>query len=80
MTKIKKYQKEKKRLGWSEKFHIGGDLNQILGILSTYKYIPKYIKRILRKIIIENKNTDFPYAIQKQNIKVFKYQNLILNS
>ena len=69
MSKMKKYQKEKTRLGWSEKFHVGGDLNQILGILSNYKYIPKKIKKNIDKIVIKNEGTDFPYAIQKTNKK-----------
>lgn len=69
MSKIKKYRGEKERLGWSENFHVGGDLNQILGILSNYKYIPKNIKKNIDKIVIKNEGTDFPYAIQKTNKK-----------
>lgn len=70
MTKIKKYQQEKERLGWSEKFHVGGDLNQILGILSNYKFIPKEIKQFIDKIVIKNiNNNDFPYAISMTNKK-----------
>jgi len=69
MSKIKKYQGEKKRLGWSENFHIGGDLNQILGILSNYRYIPFHIKKNIDKLVIKNEGSDFPYAIQKSNKK-----------
>ena len=67
MTKAKKYQEEKKRIGWSNKFHKGGDLNQILGLLSEYKYIPLHIKKLLNKIVIKREGEDFPYAIQKEN-------------
>ena len=69
MSEMKKYQKEKARIGWSEKFHVGGDLNQILGILSNYKYIPKKYKKNINKIVIRNENAEFPYAIQKNNKK-----------
>ncbi len=69
MSKNKSYQKEKKRLGWSEMFHTGGDLNQIFGILSEYKYIPSSLKKYFEKNVITNKEADFPYAIQEQNDK-----------
>jgi serine/threonine protein kinase len=69
MSKFKKYQKEKKILGWSNVFHVGGDLNQILGILLNYKYVPKNIEKSIRNIVVKNKGTKFPYAIQKTNSK-----------
>ena len=69
MTKIKNYDQEKIRLGWSEKFHKGGDLNQILGILSNYKYIPKIYKKTIDKIVVKNEKNEFPYAIQYANNK-----------
>lgn len=69
MTTEKKYQQEKKRLGWSSKFHLGGDLNQILGILSDYQYIPLNIRHNIKTIVKFNPKNDFPYAVQKENIK-----------
>ena len=68
-TKIKKYQLEKKRLGWSEKFHVGGDLNQILGLLSNYRNIPAKLKQYIHKNVIKNEKSDFPFAIQSNNKK-----------
>lgn len=67
MSNSIKYRSEKKRLGWSSKFHIGGDLNQILGILTEYNSIPHNIKKLLNSIVIKTAKTDFPYAIQKGN-------------
>lgn len=70
MNNEKDSQEEKKRLGWSSKFHVGGDLNQILGLLSNYKYIPDKIRKNLNKIVIKKSDeSDFPYAIQKTNNK-----------
>ena len=67
----KKVQSKKKKMGMSSKFHVGGDLNQILGLLSNYKYISKQLKKELKKIIIKNKNYRYPenwrYAIQHEN-------------
>lgn len=62
--------KEKRRLGWSAKFHRGGDLNQILGLLSDYKYIPiPGLREKLKKMVIKRENADFPYAITRTNPK-----------
>ena len=66
-------QREKKSLGWSSKFHVGGDLNQIFGLLSNYKYIPKKLKKELKSIVIKNKNYKDPknwrYTTQNENKK-----------
>lgn len=69
ITNRKEYKSEQIRLGWSPKFHIGGDLNQILGILSDWEYIPKKLKSNIKKLVFKGKSKDFPYAIQKDNIK-----------
>jgi len=69
LTTSKEHQNEKKRLGWSNKFHVGGDLHQILGILSEYKYIPKILKKNIEMIVSKNEGTDFPYTIQTTNKK-----------
>lgn len=70
MSKAKKYHDLKKDLGWSHKFHVGGDLNQILGILSDEYDIPKSIKKKIDAIVIKNSNNnDWSYAIQKTNTK-----------
>ena len=78
MTSTKKeHSSEKHRLGWSHIFHKGGDLNQILGILSEYKSIPINFRKLIKKIVIKHDN-EFPYAITKGN----KYTNAkyLLNS
>lgn len=59
---------EKLRLGWSVKWHTGGDLNQILGILSEYTSIPKKYKQYIRKHVLVRPGSDFPYATTKANI------------
>lgn len=67
MSKNKKYKYMKKELGWSDKFHRGGDMNQILGILTEYKYFPNIIRKKIQKYIMKKKNSKYPYAIDKQN-------------
>lgn len=72
MSENKKFQKEKNRLGWSSTFTKGGDLNQILGILSDYDHVPEELSRYLKEIIRTNEsNNDFPYAISKNNKKTY---------
>jgi len=60
--------KEMIRMGWSEKFHIGSDLNQILGeILEKYeKIMPKFLYDKLKPLIIVH-DKEFPYAISEKN-------------
>jgi hypothetical protein len=68
MSKTKRFQKEKKRLGWSRHFTRGSDLNQIMGILSDYKHVPKNLRKYLKEIVYENEdNKDFPYSIIHHN-------------
>ena len=67
MTKLADYDAKKRRLGWSSKFHVGGDLNQILGILSKYEHIPLDIKNVLNKLVVKSGLKDFPYAITVDN-------------
>lgn len=59
---------ECKRMGWSDKFHPGSDLNQIMGeILEIYhQYIPKNIRGELEPRIIRY-DKEFPYAISQEN-------------
>jgi len=66
MSQAQDKQAEKLRLGWSRKFHLGGDLNQILGILSDFSSIPEYIENNIKKIVIQT-NADFPYASLEGN-------------
>ena len=72
-SRNKKYDHVKKIYGWSSKFHIGGDLNNILGILSHYKHIPNHIKKLLEQLPIKNENYQFSidrrYVIQSTNKK-----------
>jgi len=63
-------QSEKIRLGWSETFHVGGDLNQIFGLLSGYKSIPAKLKKFIDQNVVRNVGTDFPYAINKDNVNM----------
>lgn len=55
-------------MGWSDSFHPGSDLNQVLGeLLNDYgKYMPKYIYNILKPRIISHEK-EFPYAITESN-------------
>lgn len=61
MSQAQDKQAEKMRLGWSRKFHLGGDLNQILGIISDFSSIPEYIQKNIKKLVIQT-NMDFPYT------------------
>jgi hypothetical protein len=65
-------QAEKARLGWSRAFHRGGDLNQILGLLSDYPNLAPSIKSLLKKMVVRNTELelepDFPYAIVESNL------------
>lgn len=67
MTRKKEFQQERKRIGWSHNFHKGGDLNQMLGLLSEYKSIPQHYKQYIDKHVIVDHEAEFPYAIQKSN-------------
>lgn len=60
--------KEKIRMGWHDTFHIGSDLNQILGeILDKYHDImPKDLADDLSKRIIKH-DKEFPFAISEEN-------------
>lgn len=63
--------KEKTRMGWSNVFHPGSDLNQILGKI-TEKYqniMPADIYNDIKSRII-NYSKEFPYAISEQVIKL----------
>lgn len=63
-----KNKKEMERMGWNKKFHIGSDMNQILGeILEKYQNIlPKSIYDLLKPLIIVQ-DKEFPYAISGTN-------------
>lgn len=68
-------QAEKKRLGWSSRWHTGGDLNQMLGLLSEYKSIPARYALYVKKHVIHNPEADFPYATS-QNSPYFSPKTL----
>ena len=55
-------------MGWSNKFHVGSDMNQILGeLLESYEdIIPKFIYNIFSPCIIKL-DKEFPYAISESN-------------
>jgi len=61
--------KEKIRMGWDKKFHVGSDLNQILGqIIDEYsRDLPKSIVNKFKPLIISDKNKEFPFAVIKNN-------------
>jgi hypothetical protein len=65
---------EKHRMGFSDNFHIGADLNQALGyIFEEYKQdIPDNLLQIENRIIKLNK--EFPYAIDIKNNKTSGYK------
>jgi hypothetical protein len=62
---------EKIRMGWSSKFHVGVDLNQMMGeIINNYKDdIPNEIVDKIGKLIIEEKK-EFPFSISYENINM----------
>jgi len=64
------HKEEREELGWSEKFHSGVDLNQILGILSDYEFIPSKLKELLKSIVIKREGKQFPYANKDGNPKI----------
>jgi hypothetical protein len=59
---------EQLRMGWSLKFHIGSDMNQILGeMLDRYDdIIPKFIYDVIRPLLIKY-DKEFEYAINTEN-------------
>jgi len=57
---------EKLLLGWTSKWHTGGDLNQIFGILHEYKSAPAKFKNYVAKHVHKH-TSDFPYATTKTN-------------
>ena len=74
-----KNKKELVRMGWNKKFHIGSDLNQMLGeILEKYQNImPGTIYDILKPFIIVQ-DKEFPYAISGKNDKTSGKEIMIL--
>ncbi|AYV79384.1 MAG: hypothetical protein Faunusvirus11_23 [Faunusvirus sp.] len=67
MSKKMTDQNEKKRLGWHDKFHTGGDLNQILGLLSEYDSIPNKFRKYINKYVYKTSDSDFEFATQYAN-------------
>ena len=66
--------KELIRMGWSKRFRIGSDMNQILGCMQKYKYMPANLKRFINKRLIKYVSgpdaKEFPYAINHSNKKL----------
>lgn len=60
---------EKRRMGWSTKYRIGSDSNQILGHLLAHPTLPRNIRRFISKRVIRV-DKEFPYAIVQPNKKL----------
>jgi hypothetical protein len=66
---------EKLLLGWTSKWHTGGDLNQIFGILHEYISAPKQFIRYVAKHVYKRKTSKFPYATTRTN-KWFNWKKM----
>jgi predicted Ser/Thr protein kinase len=69
MSQAPEHQAEKLRMGWSRKFHVGGDLNQILGSISQFpgiSGIPENMEKNIKAIVVHN-DGDFPYTTVTDN-------------
>lgn len=61
---------ESKRMGWSKSFHVGADMNQMLGelFLLYSDWMPKIMVKTLSAHLISKKE-EFPYAIAGSNMR-----------
>lgn len=61
---------EKHRMGFSDKFHIGADLNQLLGYMleDYYNDLPSILQELMKRHVIKL-DKEFPYAIDVKNSK-----------
>lgn len=66
MSQAPEHQAEKLRLGWSRKFHVGGDLNQILGSISQFSGLPENMEKNIQSIVVKS-GGDFPYTTVTDN-------------
>ena len=68
-SRKKEFANDKRALGWSSKFHVGGDLNQILGILTRYNSMPVKIRDSINLLVENNTRGKYFSTIDYENKK-----------
>lgn len=58
---------ERMMLGWTSRWHVGGDLNQLLGILDERGVLPPELADYVREHLLVRPGEEFPYATVHDN-------------